>query len=292
MYIPIELEKFMRKKDLPALREILSHARTNGFAIGAFNIFDYLTTKAAIDAANETNTPILLQTSVGTVKKFSPQALFDMVNLLRKTSGQPILIHLDHCTDPILAKTCIDTGWDSVMIDISQKSLDENIAVTSDVKKYAKKRGVCVEGELGIIRGVEEEISSNCEKLATYEDSLKFLEETGIDAFAPAIGTAHGLYKKEVNLNFDMVKKLADTTSVPVVVHGGTGLSGDQFTRLIKCGASKINVSTALKYAYIDGLCAYWNDHKNEYNPLKLNEAAELSVKKTVKEHILRFRPK
>jgi fructose-bisphosphate aldolase class II len=276
---------------LPPLKDLLSQARKEGFAIGAFNIFDYLTTKAAIDAANAVNTPILLQTSVGTVKKFGPHALFDMIDLLRKKSAVPVLIHLDHCTDVSLAKKCVDSGWDSVMVDMSEKTLDENIALTAEVMEYAHKQGVAVEGEVGLIKGVEEEISSNTEKLASYEDSLKFLEGTGVDAFAPAIGTAHGLYKSEVKLNYDLVRKLADTTSTPVVVHGGTGLADDQFTRLIRCGASKINVSTALKYAYIDGLRNYWNAHPDEYNPLKLNGAAEESVKKTVEEHIQRFKP-
>jgi fructose-bisphosphate aldolase class II len=177
------------------------------------------------------------------------------------------------------------------MVDMSAKPLDENIALTAEVKKYAEKKHVCVEGELGIITGVEEEISSDTSRLASYEDSLKFLEGTNVDAFAPAIGTAHGLYKTEVKLNFDLVKKLAETTSVPVVVHGGTGLSDEQFAGLIACGASKINVSTALKYAYIDGLKNYWDAHKDEYNPIKLNDAAEASVKKTVLEHIMRFKP-
>jgi fructose-bisphosphate aldolase class II len=281
----------MSSNHLVSLKTLLSQARKEGFAIGAFNVFDYLTTKAAIDAANAVNTPILLQTSVGTVKKFGPQALFDMLDLLRKKSAVPVLIHLDHCTDVSLAKTCVDTGWDSVMVDMSEKPLAENISLTAEVGNYAHQRGVCVEGELGIIKGVEEEISADVEKLASYEDSLKFLGGTGIDAFAPAIGTAHGLYKNEVRLNYDLVKKLADTTAVPVVVHGGTGLSDEQFTRLIVCGASKINVSTALKYAYIDGLRNYWNAHPDEYNPLKLNDAAEKSVKKTVEEHILRFKP-
>jgi fructose-bisphosphate aldolase class II len=148
-----------------------------------------------------------------------------------------------------------------------------------------------VEGELGVIKGVEEEITTDVEKLASFEDSLKFLEGSKVDVFAPAIGTAHGLYKKEVNLNFDLVKKLAEGTTIPVVVHGGTGLTDAQFSRLIKNGASKINVSTALKYAYIDGLRNYWSGHQDEYNPIKLNDAAELSVKKTVVEHILRFKP-
>jgi fructose-bisphosphate aldolase class II len=275
----------------PGLKELLTRARSEGFAVGAFNIFDYLTTKAAVDAAGATGTPILLQTSVGTVKKFGPRALFDMMDLVRKTAAVPVLIHLDHCTDVDLAKTCVDTGWDSVMVDMSARPLEENIALTASVKDYAAKKGVAVEGELGIIKGVEEEVAADVEKLASYEDCLKFLEGSGVDAFAPAIGTAHGLYKSAVKLNFDLVKKLADTTAVPVVVHGGTGLQDEQFARLIGCGASKINVSTALKYAYIDGLRTYWDAHRDEYNPIKLNNAAEAAVKKTVEEHILRFKP-
>ena len=276
---------------LPNLKELLSQARKEGYAVGAFNIFDYLSARAAIDAANETRTPILLQTSVGTVKKLGAQSLFDMLDLLRQDALVPILIHLDHCTDIAFCKTCVDIGWDSVMVDMSEKPLEENIKLTAEVKAYAEKKGVSVEGELGIILGVEEEVSADKENLASYEDSIKFLEGTGVDAFAPAIGTAHGLYKKEVNLNFDLVKNLSENTAVPVVVHGGTGLTDSQFSLLIKNGASKINVSTALKYAYIDGLRNYWNNHPEEYNPIKLNNAAAESVKNIVKEHILRFKP-
>jgi fructose-bisphosphate aldolase class II len=275
----------------PGLKALLLQAKAEKYAVGAFNVFDYLSAKAAINAANTTNTPILLQTSVGTVKKFGPAALFDFLDILRKDSKVPVLIHLDHCTDVELAKTCVDTGWDSVMIDMSEKPLDENIALTLEVKKYAEKKNVGVEGELGVIVGVEEEISADIGHLASYEDSLRFLEGTKVDAFAPAIGTAHGLYKTAVTLNYDLVKRLADTTSVPVVVHGGTGLSDAQFDRLIACGASKINVSTALKYAYIDGLRNYWAAHQDEYNPIKLNDAAETSVRKAVIEHIMRFKP-
>jgi fructose-bisphosphate aldolase class II len=276
----------------PGLKELLQEAKSRHYAVGAFNIFDYLSAKAAIEAANDADTPILLQTSVGTVRKFGPDPLFDFINILRKNSQVPILIHLDHCTNIDLAKTCVDAGWDSVMVDMSERPLAQNIAITAEFKRYAERKHVCVEGELGIITGVEEEISSDTGRLASYEDSLKFLEGTKIDAFAPAIGTAHGLYKTEVNLNFDLVKRLTETTFVPVVVHGGTGLSDDQFAKLIACGASKINVSTALKYAYIDGLKDYWDVHKDEYNPIKLNDAAEASVKKIVLEHIARFKPR
>ena len=275
-----------------SLKELLTLAKTEGYAVGAFNIFDYLSTRSAIDAANEAKTPIILQTSVGTVKKFGPRELFEMMNFLRKKSTVTILIHLDHCTDIDLAKKCVDIGWDSVMLDMSAKPLEENITFSADIKRYAKEKGVCVEGELGIITGVEEEISAEKINLANFEDSLRYLEGSEVDVFAPAIGTAHGLYKHEVNLNYDLVKKLTESTSIPVVVHGGTGLSDNQFKKLIACGASKINVSTALKYAYIDGLRSYWENHPDEYNPIKLNNFAEEKVKQEVLEHIMRFKPK
>ncbi|MDR0399726.1 MAG: class II fructose-bisphosphate aldolase [Treponema sp.] len=274
-----------------SLGELLRQARAEGYAVGAFNITCYITCRAAIAAANAVETPILLQTSVSTVKKFGPEELFAMMDLLRRGAKVPVLFHLDHCTDPELAKKCADTGWDSVMIDMSARPLDENIRITAEIKKYARTKGVGVEGELGIIKGVEDEIAADEQQLAGFEDSMKFIDGAGVDAFAPAIGTAHGLYKKAVNLNYDLVKRLADSTEVPIVVHGGTGLAIEQFHRLIQSGASKINVSTALKYAYIDGLREYWSAHREEYNPIKLNDAAESSVRKTVEDHILRFKP-
>ena len=281
----------MRSKDVPSLKDLLTQARKEGYAVGAFNIFDYLSAKATVDAAVETKTPILLQTSVGTVKKFGPDALFAMLDQIRRGCPVPVLIHLDHCTDIAYCKSCVDAGWDAVMVDMSEKPLEENIALSAEIKKYAAAKGVCVEGELGVILGVEEEISADVEKLANYEDSIKYIEGSGVDVFAPAIGTAHGLYKKEVKLNFDLVKRLADTTPVPIVAHGGTGLTDSQFSTLIKNGISKINVSTALKYAYIDGLRGYWSGHQDEYNPIKLNNAAEALVKQVVMEHIQRFKP-
>jgi fructose-bisphosphate aldolase class II len=284
------MEKIMNN-ERPGLKELLRQARSGGYAIGAFNITCYLTCRAAIAAANETAAPILLQTSVGTVKKFGTEELFAMMELLRRGARVPVLFHLDHCTDPELAKKCVDAGWDSVMIDMSARPLEENIRITAEIKKYAQNKGAGVEGELGIIKGVEEEIAADEQQLAGYEDSIKFIDGTDVDAFAPAIGTAHGLYKKEVNLNYDLVKRLADSAAVPIVVHGGTGLTTEQFHALIRGGASKINVSTALKYAYIDGLRGYWEDHRDEYNPIKLNNAAESSVQKVVADHILRFKP-
>lgn len=272
-------------------KELLTSARENNFAIGAFNIFNYISARSAITAANKLETPTILQTSVGTAKKFGISEIYEMIDLLRKNSSVPVLLHLDHCTDPDFAKKCIDAGWDSVMIDMSAKPLEENIKITADVKQYAAKKGVCVEGELGIISGVEDELSSSTEVLAEYDNCIRFIRETGIDALAPAVGTAHGMYTKEVNLNYDLIQKLAESTTTPIVIHGGTGLSDYQFQQVIKLGASKINVSTALKYAFVDGVKAYLQENPKEYNPLKLDAAAEKSLQKVVEEHIMRFKP-
>lgn len=271
------------------LNKMLTKAKEQGYAVGAFNIFNYLSAKAVIRAAEETNTCAIIQTSVSTVRKFGVVELITMLKGLVEMSPLPILIHLDHCTDVALAKKCIDEGWDSVMIDASKEPLEENIKITAEVKEYASKANVSVEGELGVIKGVEDDLVSEESVEATYEDSMRYVNETGIDAFAPAVGTAHGLYTGTPKINYALVKELSETTLCPVVIHGGTGLSDKAFKKLINCGAAKINVSTALKEAYISSLKEYTDLHEAERNPLKLDEYVETGLKNVIKEHILLF---
>lgn len=271
------------------LDKMLTRAREQGCAVGAFNIFSYLSARAVVRAAGETGREAIIQTSVSTVKKFGVAELIRMLKGLVEMSSQQILIHLDHCTDADLAKQCIDAGWDSVMIDASKEPLEDNISVTAEVKEYAANLNVSVEGELGIIKGVEDDLVSDVSVGATYEDSLRYINETGIDAFAPAVGTAHGLYKGTPKINYTLVEKLTKNTHPPVVIHGGTGLSKDTFKKLIKCGAAKINVSTALKEAYINSVQEYVERHGGERNPIKLDSYAEDALKDVVREHILLF---
>lgn len=271
------------------LKEVLLNAKNGNYAVGAFNIFNHSSAKGAVMAAEELKSPIILQTSVSTVKSIGTIELIRMLSFLKKDAIVPVLIHLDHCKDIILAKECIDAGWDSIMIDASDKPLEENINITLEVKHYAAKHNVCVEGELGIIQGVEEDISFDTEKLANYEESIKYLNSTGIDAFAPAIGTAHGLYKNEVVLNFDLVKKLSQTTECPVVIHGGTGLSEDDFRHLIKNGGTKVNISTAIKHAYFDAFNEYFKLNSGAPNPLKLDQYVITYIKQVVKTHLTIF---
>ena len=157
--------------------------------------------------------------------------------------------------------------------------------------EYARQAGdrICVESELGVIAGVEDDINSEIEIQSGYDEAIKFLNAADVDAFAPAIGTAHGFYTKEVDINYQLVRKLSANTDVPIVVHGGTGLTPEQFSQLIECGASKINVSTALKKAYFDATKSFFEKAQNSYNPIELDRSVNESMKNIVEEHIRWF---
>jgi len=269
--------------------EILGRAKEKNYAVGAFNIFNYLSAKAVVDAAEELKAPAILQTSMGTVREFGAKKLFDMVQSVRNGATVPILLHLDHCRDLSLLQECVDAGWDSVMIDASSKPFKENVETTLRAKEYASKKDVAVESELGVIIGTEDEISTDKEVGTNYEDALSFLAKTKVDAFAPAIGTAHGIYKTQAAINYALVKRLSQASEVPVVIHGGTGLSEKQFSRLVKSGGAKINISTALKHAYIDSIRDYQKNNPEQYAPLDLDKAADDAIKTVVKKHMICF---
>ena len=270
----------------------LKQARAEGYAVGAFNILNDLTSRSIIRAAEEADCPLILQTSVATVKKFGIRELGLMLRTLSEEAKVNVLVHLDHCTDLSFAKACVDTGcWDAVMYDGSKLPLEENLKNCLDVVEYAHARGVQVEGELGKIMGVEEEIKVTEADAthATYEESLYFVRESGVDALAPAIGTAHGVYKGVPKINFDLVSRLKDAMDTPVVIHGGTGLSEETFLRLIRCGGCKVNVSTAIKHAYLDAAKAYFEVPHEKVDPLGFDRILEESVQRTAAEHIAIF---
>jgi fructose-bisphosphate aldolase class II len=269
---------------------ILKKARKEKYAVGAFNILNHLTAKATIEMAEELKSPLIIQTSTSTVKYIGMRELIRFLKPMCEEASVPVAIHLDHCTDKEFAKKCIDAGWSSVMFDGSKLPLEENIKYSSEIAEYAHKKDVSVEGEIGAIFGVEDDIVVSGEApLASVDGSKKYLEGALIDAFAPAIGTAHGLYKGKPNIHFDLFSEIEKFSPCPLVVHGGTGLEADVFKRLIDDGATKINVSTAIKIAYINGMKKYLNQHPNDLEPLKLDKYISDNVKTTVKEHIALF---
>lgn len=274
------------------LAEELIYANENKYAVGAFNIFNYLSAYAVICGAVDLHYPIILQTSVSTVKKYGPVELGTMLQRLAYNASVNVLVHLDHCQDLELAKACIDAGWDSVMYDGSRLPLENNIKNCREIVQYAHRKGVQVEGELGTIVGVEEDIQvkEGAASGAKLEESLYFVKESGIDVFAPAIGTAHGIYKGVPKIDFELIKQLNAIIDTPIVIHGGTGLSNKIFAKLIQCGASKINVSTALKQAYIGGCSEYINENSDKLDPLGLDQYICSKVKEAAKEYMVMFR--
>lgn len=264
--------------------KLLNRAQEEKNAVGAVNVFNYMTAAAAIEAADEINKNVIIQTSMGTVKYYGPEKLFGMIDSIRKNAKVEVAIHLDHCTDMELAKKCIISGWDSVMVDFSRLALEENIHNTREIVHFAHANGVAVEGEVGVIAGVEDEIVSDKSVDAGYEETLRFIDETGVDAIAPAVGTAHGVYKGTPKINYELVKRLGQYKT-PVVIHGGTGLSAETFLRLIDLGARKINISTVVKQAYLGKIKELANSD-GKCNPIEFDDEVKTAVKEEIKKHL------
>ncbi|MGI6192151.1 MAG: class II fructose-bisphosphate aldolase [Christensenellales bacterium] len=265
---------------------ILMQAKAEKKAVASINILNYNTAKAVIEAAERANRNVILQPSTGTVRRYGVEPMFRMLDGLRKDAKVKVAIHLDHCTDAELAKACVNAGWDAVMMDFSALPMEENIQKTREMVEYAHARNVAVEGEVGVISGVEDDISHDEARPATFEDTMDFIAKTGVDAIAPSIGTAHGVYKGVPVLNYELVERLG-RESTPIVVHGGTGLSVEAFHKLAQLGAAKINISTALKNVYLEETRKLLADPK--INPIKLDEGVERAAGALMERHMRVF---
>lgn len=236
------------------LRELFKENEGKG-AIGAFNLHCFEMLPAMIEAAEENNVPIIIQTSLGTAEYIGFETLIAAVKSLAERSSINVCLHMDHCKDIEAIKRAIDCGYSSVMYDGSSLPLEENIKNTREVVEYAKERNVSVEGEVGSIGGAEEGVvvSQNDAAYTKVEDALKFVEATGIDALAVAIGTTHGQYKSKAKLNFELMNELRNSlNNVGLVLHGGTGVSDEDMKRCARDGMKKINVGTELNKSYIE----------------------------------------
>lgn len=227
----------------------------------AFNVWDINSAKAVIDGALCMNKNVILQTSSGVFAQMEKKQFREFIDSYTNDKGIKIWIHLDHCKDISLIKQAIEYKWDSVMIDASDKDIDENISITNEVTGYAHARGVLVEAEIGQVKGVEEDIVYNGSAAASYEDIDKFLDETNIDMIAVAFGNAHGVYEGEPKLHYDLVDYTTRRSEIPFVVHGGSGLSDGVIKKLLSInGVKKINISTEVKLAYRLGILRAYNN--------------------------------
>ncbi len=265
---------------------VLLDAKAEKKAAASINILNYNTAKAVMDAAERAGRDVIVQPSTGTVRRYGVEQMFAMLDGLRKGRSVRVAIHLDHCTDTALAKACVDAGWDSVMMDFSALPMEENIEKTRAMVEYAHARQVAVEGEVGVISGVEDDIAHENAHPATFEDTMDFIEKTGVDAIAPSIGTAHGVYIGTPVLNYELVERIGKEQT-PLVVHGGTGLSVEAFHKLIALGAAKINISTALKNIYLGESRRQLENAK--IAPVKFDEAVEKACSELMERHMRVF---
>lgn len=272
-------------------KEIMVEAAKNGYAVGAFNITDLLQFEAVMDAAIEKKAPVIIQTSVKPSQFLGTDMMVAIYRTLASSAPVPVCLHLDHCTTVDYCKKCADAGYTNIMIDASKQSYEENIRQTKEVVDYCHSLGnISVEGELGTVGGVEDQIkvAEDEAQLANPEQAIEFVERTGVDIFAPAIGTAHGVYKtKNPKIDFERmatIHKMLNGNGIktPLVVHGGTGLPDDYIVKLLQAGGAKFNVSTELKHTLIDAKWEYINAHRDEYDPGKLDVFVRDATRKAV----------
>ena len=267
-------------------KELLLDAQKKGYAVGAFNINNMEIIQAIIEAAEESNSPVILQASQGGIKYAGIEYISALGKLAARNAKVPVALHLDHGTDFDQVMLCIRHGFSSVMIDGSRFPLEENIAYTKKVIEVAKAVGVSVEAELGKIGGTEDHITVD-EKDATFTDpqeALRFVNETDVDFLAIAVGTAHGVYKGEPKLDFDRIKAIRETISVPLVLHGSSGVPEDALKKAISLGISKINIDTDLRIAFAEGVKNFIKDNPTNIDPRKILSPAKEQMKAKIKE--------
>ena len=297
---------------LVTTKEMFEKSMKEGFAIGAFNINNMEILQGIVDAAQKQNSPVILQASSGAIKYARIKYLMKMVEAATEETTIPIAIHLDHGADFEACKMCIDNGFTSVMIDGSKYSFEENIEITKKVVEYAHARGVVVEAELGQLAGIEDDVNVSEEdaKYTDPEQAKEFVERTGCDSLAIAIGTSHGAYKfkGEAKLRMDILKEIKEKIpNTPIVLHGAStvipelvetcnkyggdipgakGVPDEILHEAIISGVSKINVDTDLRLAFTGEIRKAFGENPGAFDPRKYLTPAREKITEVVEHKI------
>ncbi|WP_191567204.1 class II fructose-1,6-bisphosphate aldolase [Metabacillus idriensis] len=279
---------------LVSMKEMLIQAKENKYAVGQFNINNLEFTQAILQAAQEENSPVILGVSEGAARYMGGFKL--IVTMVKELMEEykvtvPVAIHLDHGSSLEKCVQAIHAGFTSVMIDGSHHPLEENIELTKRVVEVAHAVGVSVEAELGRIGGQEDGIIVDVESAyyAIPSECDQLVRETGVDCFAPALGSVHGPYKGEPNLGFDRMKEVMELTGVPLVLHGGTGIPTKDIQKAIMFGSAKINVNTESQISATKAVREVLAAKPNEYDPRKFLAPAREAIKATVKGKMREF---
>lgn len=270
------------------MKELLKDAQDGNYAVGSFSVANMEMVLGVLKAASELSAPIILQIAEVRLKQSPLEIIGPLMVAAAENADTPVAVHFDHGKTEEKIKQALDLGFTSVMFDGSHLPLDENIATTKRIIDIAGKYNASVEAEIGCVGGSEdgsEDIAINCTKP---QDAVRFEAETGVDALAIAIGNAHGNYKDVPKLRFDILQKVNEMTNTPLVLHGGTGISPDDFVKCSKNGIKKINIATATFDCVEQSVRqAYEQDAVNGYYDLHLAEID--GAYQNAKKHIMIF---
>lgn len=266
--------------------EMLAKASADGYAVGAFNAENAEMVDAIIKAAEEMRSPVIIQTTSGTLRYLSPAYFGGMVSYAAKCAGIPVALHLDHGSSYELAKQCLCESYTSIMFDGSTKTYDENVELTKQVCELSKEKGIPVEGELGVIGGKEDDAEAEQSRYTDPDQAADFAKRTGVSSLAIAVGTAHGFYASAPKLNLDLITKTHKLLSIPLVLHGASGLDDAVVSKAIGLGMAKVNFATELRDAYTKAVRSYLNENSDAYDTKQFGKAAMLAIKELVKHKI------
>jgi ketose-bisphosphate aldolase len=267
--------------------ELLLRADAEGFAVPAFNYSDIWDFLAIVEAAEELRAPIFISSNQRVVTDIGIELCAAIGTAAIRRASIPLIHHLDHSNQPEICRVAVDNGYPSVMIDASSRPLERNIAIVAPVVEYAHARGVLVEGEVGRIKGAGVEgIYSGEDFLAQVDEAVRFVRETGVDTLAVGIGTAHGLYQGKPEIHFDRLEEINRAVSVPLVLHGGTGIPEEDIRRAIRGGINKVNVGTIIHCTYMNAVRAELQRRGENAYTLDVMVPARAAVRAEVKKWI------
>ena len=276
---------------LVSSKELLMKAQQEGYAVGAFNAENMEMVQALVAAAEELSSPVIIQTTPGSLQYADTDMFFGMVNAEAKKAKVPVALHLDHGNSAELCAKAILSGYTSIMIDGSKLAFSENVALTKKVVEFAHAMGVPVEGELGTVGGKEDthEVKDSEKSYTDPEEAKEFAEQTGVDFLAVGIGNAHGFYKGVPKLRFDILEKTKSLVSIPIVLHGASGIPDEDVKKSTGLGICKVNFATELRDAFTKGVKEYLEKNPEVFDPKKYNGAGREKVKELIKHkmHVL-----
>lgn len=265
-------------------RELLLDAQKNKYAVGAFNVENMEMVLAVLKAAEETKSPVIMQTTPGTLKYAGVDFYFANIKAAAERANVPVVCHLDHGNSFETAILAFHTGYTSIMIDGSKLPFEENIALTKSVVEVCHAGYVPVEAELGRVGGKEDDLDNTktVNPFTDPQEAAEFVERTKCDSLAVAIGTAHGVYKGTPQINFDVLAKIHELVKIPLVLHGTSGVPDEQVIECIKMGTCKVNYATDLRIAFTHGVKEYMKGAPEGFDPKKYGAFGIEEVKRYV----------